>query len=424
MQFLDDFLENLLEFVDSKSENGQWLSLLFWVFVAARIVTCAERIIRKSFVACLFVISAILPQQIRAMNNWIMIFFHGEEQQGSQLGGWEWNGIKSPFKTDFEWFKNFKPVNSNDVLISTYPKAGTTWHQELIDLILHKGNMKRDDHWIAERAPYLDIAMCSQLFDSFAHNLQWDNVTLGKISGGIQAKINAEFPEARYHYKTHMIATHLPDHFLPSAKNESKTIFVVRNPFDVVISFHKWMTLFENNKNHPWYSDFDDMFEQFLNEDIGCGPFFDHIKRALEFQKLNPEKYKVLFFENAKADLAKQVEEMSKFLGTDLDDETIQKIAKHCTFANLKNVKSFDLSIQMKEFNDCLPFKIMRLFNPNIKTIARKTGGFMVSGKVGGWRNKLTISQAQRLHERCQSELSEYDELPNIMEYGKQPFKL
>ena len=58
-----------------------------------------------------------------------MIFFHGEEQQGSQLGGWEWNGIKSPFKTDFEWFKNFKPVNSNDVLISTYPKAGTTWHQ-------------------------------------------------------------------------------------------------------------------------------------------------------------------------------------------------------------------------------------------------------------------------------------------------------
>ena len=63
------------------------------------------------------------------MNNWIMIFFHGEEQQASQKGGWDWNGIRSPFKTDFEWFKNFKPVNSNDVLISTYPKAGTTWHQ-------------------------------------------------------------------------------------------------------------------------------------------------------------------------------------------------------------------------------------------------------------------------------------------------------
>jgi len=103
------------------------------------------------------------------------------------------------------------------------------------------------------------------------------------------------------------------------------------------------------------------MFEQFLNEDIGCGPFFDHIKRALEFQKLNPDKYKVLFFEEAKADLAKQVREMSRFLETDLDEDTIQKIAKHCTFDNLKNVKTFDLSARMKAMNNCLPFKIMRV---------------------------------------------------------------
>ena len=83
----------------------------------------------KSFVAILFLLSAILPQHVRAITNWIMIFLDGEKQQASQFGGWEWNGIKSPFKSDFEWFKNFKPVNSNDVLISTYPKAGTTWHQ-------------------------------------------------------------------------------------------------------------------------------------------------------------------------------------------------------------------------------------------------------------------------------------------------------
>ena len=54
-----------------------------------------------------------------------------------------------------------------------------------------------------------------KLFDSYTHDLQWDNVTLGRVTGPLQAKINSEFPEARYHYKTHMIATHLPDHFLP-----------------------------------------------------------------------------------------------------------------------------------------------------------------------------------------------------------------
>ena len=41
----------------------------------------------------------------------------------------------------------------------------------------------------------------------------------------------------------------------------------------------------------------------------------------------------------------------------------------------------------------CILLYIFKLFNPNIKTVARKTGGFMVSGKVGGWKNKLTILQ-------------------------------
>ena len=90
----------------------------------------------KDICGLLIFVSAFLPQELRMLNNWIMIFFHGDEMQASQKGGWEWNGIKSPFKTDFEWFKNFKPVNSNDVLISTYPKAGTTWHQ--VEFLFHK----------------------------------------------------------------------------------------------------------------------------------------------------------------------------------------------------------------------------------------------------------------------------------------------
>ena len=83
----------------------------------------------KTFVLFLFAFGAILPQKLRVINNWLMIFLNGAEQQASPEGGWEWNGIKTPFKTDFEWFKNFKPVNQNDILISTYFKSGTTWHQ-------------------------------------------------------------------------------------------------------------------------------------------------------------------------------------------------------------------------------------------------------------------------------------------------------
>ena len=34
---------------------------------------------------------------------------------------------------------------------------------------------------------------------------------------------------------------------------------------------------------------------------------------------------------------------MTEFLEADLDEITIEKIANHCSFENLKNVKTFDL---------------------------------------------------------------------------------
>ena len=56
-----------------------------------------------------------------------------------------------------------------------------------------------------------------------------------------------------------------------------------------------------------------------------------------------------------------------------------------------------------------------------MKVITDKSGDFMNSGEVGGWRNKMTIGQAQRLYNKAQRELSTLKEIPNIMEYGKAP---
>ena len=102
----------------------------------------------KTFVLFLFAFGAILPQKLRVINNWLMIFLNGAEQQASPEGGWEWNGIKTPFKTDFEWFKNFKPVNQNDILISTYFKSGTTWHQVKFSYLIVKTERIFRSLWI------------------------------------------------------------------------------------------------------------------------------------------------------------------------------------------------------------------------------------------------------------------------------------
>ena len=52
---------------------------------------------------------------------------------------------------------------------------------------------------------------------------------------------------------------------------------------------------------------------------------------------------------------------MSEFLEADLDEITIEKIANHCSFENLKNVKTFDLSARLKEADNSILFKIMRV---------------------------------------------------------------
>ena len=155
---MSDEITNLrfFDFWILEMKNLHWLVLMCLLFIVARFVTFAENIIRKekvrfysvtlssllaakilvhfdepnkTLVLFLFAFGALLPQRLRVVNNWLMIFLYGEEQEASPKGGWEWNGIKSPFKTDFEWFKKFKPVNQNDILISTYFKSGTTWHQ-------------------------------------------------------------------------------------------------------------------------------------------------------------------------------------------------------------------------------------------------------------------------------------------------------
>ena len=56
-----------------------------------------------------------------------------------------------------------------------------------------------------------------------------------------------------------------------------------------------------------------------------------------------------------------QVKELSEFLETDLDEITIEKIANHCSFENLKNVRTFDLSARLKESDNSILLKIMRV---------------------------------------------------------------
>ena len=59
-------------------------------------------------------------------------------------------------------------------------------------------------------------------------------------------------------------------------------------------------------------------------------------------------------------------------------------------------LKQMDIFIQNNESNEYLyhvDYRDFKLFNSNIKKIARKKGGFMVSGKVGACRRDSRVKE-------------------------------
>ncbi|XP_013931133.1 PREDICTED: sulfotransferase 1C2-like, partial [Thamnophis sirtalis] len=58
---------------------------------------------------------------------------------------------------NLELLRNFK-AQPDDLLICTYPKAGTTWVQEIVDMVQHGGDKQKCARApIYERIPFIDL---------------------------------------------------------------------------------------------------------------------------------------------------------------------------------------------------------------------------------------------------------------------------
>ena len=102
--------------------------------------------------------------------------------------------------------ETFAP-RSDDVIISTYAKAGTTWMQQIVHGLRSGGDM--DFGEITDVVPWIELA----------HDVGWD------IIGEQKAKPRA--------FKTH--------HDYGSVPKGARYIWVVRDPRDTAVSFYNFM---------------------------------------------------------------------------------------------------------------------------------------------------------------------------------------
>lgn len=217
-------------------------------------------------------------------------------------------GIPLPALIVDNWnqIQTFK-AKPDDLLICTYPKSGTTWIQEIVDMIEQNGDVEKCQRTIIQhRHPFIEWAWPSQ-------------------PSGVD-KAN-EMPAPR------ILRTHLPTQLLPPSfwTNNCKFLYVARNAKDCMVSYYHFYRMCQ------WLPDpgtWNEYFETFINGKVSWGSWFDHVKGWWEIR----DRYQILFlfYEDMKRDPKREIQKVMQFMGKNLDEEVVDKIVLETSFEKMK----------------------------------------------------------------------------------------
>ncbi|MED5407866.1 MAG: sulfotransferase domain-containing protein [Pseudomonadota bacterium] len=250
-------------------------------------------------------------------------------------------------------YQNWVP-RSDDVFIASFPKSGTTWTQQIVRLVYSRGLIRDDDPSLHAIIPWLD-----------------DSEDLPDLS------VVDAMPSPR------VFKSHNPYHLLPSRlADANRLIYVTRNAKDTAVSMYFHTFGF-------WMYEYDEPIEHFIGEFIAgrveYGPYWTHLRSWYE-QRDRPNLL-VLHYEAMQDDLKNAVRSVAGFLGQDLTDDEIERVAQASTFGSMK--KDPRTSMQMWDEEQ------------------RRPGmPFMRKGKVGDWQNHFTSELTKTFDEAFEAKMA------------------
>ncbi|KAF6270083.1 sulfotransferase family 1C member 2 [Rhinolophus ferrumequinum] len=277
-------------------------------------------------------------------------------------------GIPLQATTVGNWsqIQNFE-AKPDDLLICTYPKSGTTWIQEIVDMIEQNGDVEKCQRAIIQhRHPFIEWARPPQLSVPHEMLVLHRHFLLTCIEG--VEKANA-MPSPR------TIRTHLPIQLLPPSfwENNCKFLYVARNVKDCMVSYYHFQRM---NQMLPDPGTWEEYFESFISGKVGWGSWYDHVKGWWEMK----DRYQILFlfYEDIKKDPKHEIQKVMKFMGRNLDETVLDTIVQETSFEKMKENPMTNRSTVPKSILD------------------QSISPFMRKGTVGDWKNHFTVAQNER----------------------------
>jgi hypothetical protein len=252
-----------------------------------------------------------------------------------------------------------------DVHVVTYPKAGTTWLQEIVWLVNHDADFESANSRSGnERTVYIEL-----------------------VPPGKDRVADLEAAESPRHVKWHHPAWLLP----PEVVQEGKVVYLMRNPKDTAVSWYHFQRM---NRLYEFQGNFDEFFELFLRHDVPYGSYWDNV---LSWWALR-DRPNILFltYEDLQKDLGKEVQKIADFLGKELSPEQVSAIVAHTSFETMR--------------------KNPMISGSKMDKVPGETD-FMRKGQVGDWKRYFSADQDARM-DAWIAKHAGVEKLPLVYELG------
>lgn len=269
-------------------------------------------------------------------------------------GGWPRLMGKMPKPADFG---SYLPT-SDDVIVCSYFKSGTTWVLQMAIQIAHRGDAEFDNIHFAIPWPDAPPAINHRIIP-----------------------LNNPSPRQMSPTGLRVIKTHYPAGKVPQA-DAARYVAVVRDPKDVCISGYHFLSAMMG-KPFPSLTTW---VEIFLSPEFMQGCWATHLASYWSMR----DKPNVLFltYEEMKADTSRAIDLISRHMGVDLADEERQAVAERSSFAWMKqNTSSFN------------PGRVMPWGESELSLVR--------SGNVGSAKTALTPTQRERIDSHFMARLDE-----------------